>query len=252
MIGLIGFGRFGELATRYLSEDFEVLVYDSGGRGPAIVQAGGRGVDFETACRQRYLILCVPISSLADFLKRVAPHLGAETTVVDVCSVKRYPVQWMRTILPPHAGILATHPMFGPDSAACSLGGCKIVLCRERIPQRRFQRIGDYLSRKGLQVIETSPDEHDRQIAVSLSLTHFIGRSLAEYGAQDLTIDTEGYQRLMNILDVVQNDTWQLFYDMHTYNPYARQERAAFIEALGKIHTQLDQRPQPATLLDPS
>jgi len=48
-------------------------------------------------------------------------------------------------------------------------------------------------------VIEASPSEHDRQIAVSLALTHFIGRSLAGMGAKPQDIDTEGYKRLLHI-----------------------------------------------------
>jgi prephenate dehydrogenase len=75
---------------------------------------------------------------------------------------------------------------------------------------------------------------------VSLSLTHFIGRSLSAFGARDLDIDTEGYKRLMHILGVVSHDTWQLFEDMHRYNPYARQTRQAFIDAMADIHERLD------------
>jgi len=53
-------------------------------------------------------------------------------------------------------------------------------------------------------VIETSAFEHDRQIAVSLGLTHFIGRALAETEARPQDIDTEGYRRLLKILEVVE------------------------------------------------
>ena len=63
--------------------------------------------------------------------------------------------------------------------------------------------------------------EHDEQIATSLALTHLIGRTLSESGATQLDIDTEGYKRLLHILEVVERDTWQLFTDMHHYNPYA-------------------------------
>jgi prephenate dehydrogenase len=49
-----------------------------------------------------------------------------------------------------------------------------------------------------------------------------IGRTLSEYGASPLDIDTEGYKRLLHILEVVERDTWQLFQDMHHYNPYAK------------------------------
>ena len=49
----------------------------------------------------------------------------------------------------------------------------------------------------GLVVIESTPEDHDKQIAVSLALTHFIGRALSEFGAGPLEIDTEGYSRLL-------------------------------------------------------
>jgi prephenate dehydrogenase len=145
----------------------------------------------------------------------------------------------MRELLPEGVSILPTHPMFGPDSAADSLKGRKIVLCRERLDGRRYEKIKQWLQNQGLVVIEATAREHDEKIAVSLSLTHFIGRSLSAFGAQALDIDTEGYQRLMHILGVVGHDTWQLFEDMHTYNPFAKQKRQAFIDAMTDIHERL-------------
>ena len=161
--------------------------------------------------------------------------------VVDVCSVKALPVQWMCDILPATIPILATHPMFGPDSAADALTGRKIVLCPVRLPPERYACIRDYLAAKGLVLMETTPEAHDRQIAVTLALTHFIGRSLSRFGAPALDIDTEGYQRLRHILGVVENDTWELFQDMHGYNPFAAQTRRAFIAAMGEIEAALAQ-----------
>ena len=66
-------------------------------------------------------------------------------------------------------------------------------------------------------------------------MTHFIGRSLADFGAAELDIDTEGYKRLRHILGVVENDSWQLFLDMHRYNPYARAIREKFMASMKKI-----------------
>ena len=150
-------------------------------------------------------------------------------------------MQWMRELLPETVSILPTHPMFGPDSAANSLNGRKIVLCPERIGSDQYDKIRGWLESQGLVVIKTTAQEHDEKIAVSLSLTHFIGRSLSAFGARDLDIDTEGYKRLMHILGVVSHDTWQLFEDMHTYNPYAKQKRQAFIDAMTDIHERLNQ-----------
>ncbi|UCF93681.1 MAG: prephenate dehydrogenase/arogenate dehydrogenase family protein [Desulfobacterales bacterium] len=240
MIGVIGFGRFGKLMTEHLARDFEVLVYDVGDKSAAIHQTGARAASLAEVCRQDIVILPVPISHLKDLLQTISPLLKKEALVVDVCSVKEYPVRWMTALLPDSVSILATHPMFGPDSAAESLDGSKIVLCKERIHPELYRKIKSYLASKGLIVIEATPREHDRQIAVSLALTHFIGRALSTFGATALEMDTEGYKRLLHILEVVENDTWQLFVDMHRYNPYARDQRKVFMDAVRKIDASLD------------
>ena len=239
MIGIIGFGRFGKLMAGYIAKDFKVYVYNRSDKADQITKIGAVPADLARAAEQRVVILSVPISRMQDFLKEIAPLLAPDAIVVDVCSVKVYPVQWMTSLLPESVSILATHPMFGPDSAATSLLDRKIVLCKGRIAEERYEKIKSYLTARGLIVIETTPEEHDRQIALSLCLTHFIGRSLDAFGAGELIIDTEGYKRLLHILEVVTHDTWQLFVDMNQYNPYAERHRQGFMEAMKEIEVRL-------------
>jgi prephenate dehydrogenase len=239
MIGIVGFGRFGRLMASYLARDFDVGVWNRTDKSGDVRAVGARPCTLEEVSGQKIVVVSVPISRMEETLARVGPLLSPGALVVDVCSVKIHPVRWMEALLPQEVSILGTHPMFGPDSAAASLEGRKIVLCPVRLAERRLAAIRRYLKARGLAVIETTPEDHDRQIAVSLSLTHFIGRSLAEFGAEDLAIDTEGYRRLLYTLEVVTHDTWQLFEDMHRYNPFARDARTAFIEALGRIDARL-------------
>jgi len=241
MIGIIGFGRFGKLAARYLAQDYEVFVYHRVDKSEEINRVGARAASLETVCRQDVIIPCVPISVFKDFLKEMAPLIKPDALIVDVCSVKEYPIKWMQQILPATVSILATHPMFGPDSAADSLRGRKICLCKVRIPEKQYRRIRMYLASKGLVVIEATAREHDEQIATSLALTHLIGRTLSEFGASRLAIDTEGYKRLLHILEVVERDTWQLFTDMHHYNPHAREKRIEFVDVMQNIIARLEQ-----------
>jgi len=240
MIGIIGFGRFGRLMAGYLAEDYTVKVYNRSDKSAEIIRTGATSASLREVCRQEVVILSVPISSMRRMLQRISPLLRPDAIVADVCSVKVYPVQWMTEILPPSVSLLATHPMFGPDSAAESLHDRKIVLCNVRINNTPYEKVKGYLTGKGLNVIDTTPEEHDRQIAVSLSLTHFIGRALDEFGAETLMIDTEGYKRLLNILGVVTHDTWQLFVDMNRYNPYARKNRQAFMAAMERLEEKLE------------
>ncbi len=236
MIAILGFGRFGKLMAQYLSKDYDVYVHTRSDCKQEIKAAGATPVSFDKACCQKILIPAVPISAMQTTLARIAPKLTPGAVVIDVCSVKEYPVRLMQELLPQEVSILATHPMFGPDSAADSLEGRKIVVCRERIDTDDYEKIIAYLKSKGLVVIETSAEAHDRQIAISLALTHFIGRSLSEFGAEPLNIDTEGYKRLLHVLGVVENDTWQLFEDMNKYNPYAAESRQTFLDAVQTIH----------------
>jgi len=240
-IGIVGFGRFGKLTTRYLAADFPVRVYDPAAMIRDVASTGAESVGLEAASSCKVVILAVPISRLQRVLDQVRAYLAPESLVVDVCSVKEYPVRWMQNLLPPSVEILATHPMFGPDSAAESLQGRKIVLCPVRIAAPRYEAVRSYLIAKGLVVIEADPSEHDRQIAVSLALTHFIGRCLSGMGAKPQEIDTEGYKRLLHILDVVENDTWQLFEDMHRFNPYARETRRRFMESMQAIEKRIEE-----------
>ncbi len=245
MIGIIGFGRFGKLMARYLSEEFDVVVYHRTDKSAEIKRTGALAASLESVCRQDIVIPSVPISALQEVLRTIAPLLRPDCLVVDVCSVKEYPIRLMTDILPQTVSILATHPMFGPDSASDSLEGRKICLCKVRIAETSYQNIKAYLASKGLSVIEATAREHDEQIASSLSLTHFIGRTLSEYGAKQLDIDTEGYKRLLHILEVVERDTWQLFLDMNRYNPYAKDKRIAFMEVMRDINDRLDPEKQP-------
>ena len=186
MIGIIGYGRFGKLTAKYLSVDFDVRVWS---RNPFTIEEDCtrvKAASLDEICRQKIVVPTVPISAFRSTLKRIAPLLKKDAVVIDVCSVKTYPVQWMTQLLPESVSILATHPMFGPDSAANTVAGMKIAVCRVRLKERIYQKITSYLSSRGLVVIETTPERHDEEIQRTnhqvksgikheVDLTHIIG-----------------------------------------------------------------------------
>ena len=239
-IGIIGFGRFGKLMTKYLSEDFKVYVFSRSNKSIEIKKNNGIPASLEEVCKKDIVIPSVPISKFKATLKKIKNLLKNDLLVVDVCSVKEYPVNAMKKILPNNIQILASHPIFGPDSAADSLKDKKIVLCKTRINNELYGKIKKYLDGKDLMVIETTPEKHDKDIAKSLFLTHFVGRTLIDFDAKNVDIDTEGYKRLMKILDTVENDTQQLFEDMNKYNKYSKKIRQDFIESVNRVNMRLE------------
>lgn len=237
-IGLIGCGRFGKLAARYLSEDFRVHVFDRnnkfGGKKNIVASALGE------ACKKNIVVLAVPISEFENTLKDAAPLINKSTLVIDVCSVKEYPAKLMRKLFAKNIRVLATHPLFGPDSASDSLAGRKIALCRVRVDDGLYNQVKAYLKSKGLAVIETTPQEHDMQMAKSLVLSHLIGRALIEMKAGNLEIDTRGYRDLVKIVDAVRHDSLQLFEDMNHYNRFSKKSRKEFIKSMLNVEKRLE------------
>jgi prephenate dehydrogenase len=240
-IGLIGFGRLGKLIAKNLAQDADLHIYDLEDYTEEITNINATPSSLEEVCSCPIIIPFVPMSALEDLLKKMSPLINKDALVIDVCSVKSEPVRWMQETLPPSVSILGTHPMFGPDSARNTLFGSKIVVCPVRIKDSLLSDITSYLEAHGLKVIQSSPKEHDKQIAHSLLLTHFLGRTLMDFGATDLPIDTKGYRRLMKILETVENDSWQLFADMNEYNPYAESTRQEFISSLMRVNEKVSQ-----------
>lgn len=235
-VGFIGFGRLGKLIARYMSKDADVLVFDQSPeqtRDAALY--GARVASLDEICECKIIIPFVPISAFESVIKLIAPKLKPGTLVIDVCSVKILPSEVMQKHLPDHVQILATHPMFGPDSAKETLYGAKLVLCPIRIDEQVYTDLKRYLDHHGLKLIECTPDEHDQQIANSLILTHLIGRTLIEFESKPMEIDTKGYRRLLRILETVENDSFQLFQDMNNYNPYSKQMRDRFQNSLNQV-----------------
>jgi prephenate dehydrogenase len=239
-IGLVGFGRLGGFLGRHLSKDFPVLAHDPRPLKAAMRKAGVRPASLQDACARPVVVLCVPIRDLEPLLRRIGKWIRPGALVMDMASVKQRPAALMRALLPKGAEIIAAHPAFGPDSAAAGLKGHKIAFCPVRVSRKRAACVKSYLRKKGLRVVETTPAEHDRQMAGSLVLTHFIGRGLIGYGAGELEMDTEGYKRLMRILQTVQNDSWELFEDMNRFNAYARAVRRGFLDALRAVDRRVE------------
>jgi prephenate dehydrogenase len=231
-VGLIGFGRLGALLVRYFGKDVPMKVYDVRALDKQIRALGAEPASLTEAAAQDIVIVCVPIGEFESLIRKIKGKVQKDALIMDVCSVKEHPVRVMKKLLPKGVQILATHPNFGPDSAALTLEGRKVAVCKVRVTAERYRKVKDLLESKGLQIVEMTPKEHDRQMASSLVLTHFIGRGLIDYGAKSTDVDTEGYRRLLRILQTVQNDSWQLFKDMNRYNAFAAPMRKRFLKSM--------------------
>jgi prephenate dehydrogenase len=237
-IGIYGLGRFGRFYAELLSQYATVKGFSRNPEAPA--PAGVQRVDEAVLCEQPVIILCVAISGLREVLQRLAPRLKAGTLVMDTCSVKSMPVDWMEELLPPAIKVLATHPMFGPDSALGGIGGLPMILYPVRLCSEELAEWQAFFEGVGLSVQIMEPELHDRQAAFTQGLTHYLGRVLAQLDLEPSRIASLGYRKLLEIIEQTCNDSWQLFYDLQQYNPYTRDMRERLAVSLSEVKRRLD------------
>ena len=77
-------------------------------------------------------------------------------------------------------------------------------------------------------------------MAQTLVLAHFLGRGLMKTELPDTALSTPSFDRLRRMVDLVRDDSTQLFHDMNQFNPFAAEERRRLLEALLQIHRDLE------------
>ncbi|MFC3628947.1 prephenate dehydrogenase/arogenate dehydrogenase family protein [Paracoccus angustae] len=226
-LSVIGFGAFGRLAARHLRPHLPLSVCDPAARSNDLPM-----VDAARAARADIVVLAVPLPHLEGVLRAIAPHLRAGAVVIDVASVKVEPARLMLDLLPDHVEIVASHPLFGPASAAGGLEGHGIAWSPLR--GRAHRLLAAFLRARGLQVIPTTPDQHDRDMAVVQGLTHLIARSLSRLGPLPQRLATPSFTLLAAAAAMVQDDSPELLATILRANPHAAAVRQRFLaEAAG-------------------
>ncbi len=233
-VGIIGFGRFGKVLLNILQKGFSVSIYDPK------VENRSLNVNFQNlnlVLRHKTIFVSVPICNFESVIKNIAPRLKKGQTIIDVCSVKIYPINVMIKNLDKSIGVIGTHPMFGPDSFQ-SNKELKMMMNKTRDVDNQYSFWRQYFKDQGIQIFEMSAEDHDKKASQTQGVTHFLGRMLKELGIQKTTIDTQGFCDLLDLVDQTCNDSWELFKDLQLYNPYTKE----MIKNLKRATEEIDKR----------
>jgi prephenate dehydrogenase len=221
-IKIIGMGRFGTLLASIIKNNFP--------KAKLVENVEDADIVFP----------CVPISAFEEVIKEISPKLKKGALVMDVCSVKVHPVHIMKKYLPKEVEIIATHPLFGPDSAGNGLAGLKIMLYNVSASLSHYKKVKKACEKLQLNIVEMTPDEHDRLMAYSQIYTHFVGRIGKELNLAETPIDTVGFKKTLEIQQYVVNDSEELFVDMNKFNPYSKAMREQFLRAAAKLDKKIN------------
>lgn len=234
-VGIVGFGSFGKFLADKLSSHARVIVYSH--RGAETTWTVG----LEQLAREAdYIIPAIPLDVYEQFFAELSPLLRPETVIVDVCSVKVRPVEILQKVIPGHK-IVATHPMFGPESASRSLEGHTMVMCEEVSDADEYADIKTFAESLGLKVVEISAEEHDKSIATVQGLTFFIARLLDNLKIHEELLSTPSFERLLNLAELERHHSSELFRTIQLGNGYTAKVREDFIAEAERVNHSLEQ-----------
>ncbi|KAJ4851664.1 Arogenate dehydrogenase 2, chloroplastic [Turnera subulata] len=248
-IAIIGFGNFGQFLAKAFSRHGHTLLGHS--RTNHADAARSLGVTFyanpHDLCESHpdVVVLCTSILSTEKVLKSFPfQRLKRNTLFVDVLSVKEFAKNVLLKYLPSEFDILCTHPMFGPESGKDSWVDLPFVYDKVRIGEdeervSRCERFLDIFAKEGCRMVEMSCAEHDRYAAGSQFVTHTMGRVLERYGLESSSINTKGYETLLNLVDITCKDSFELYYGLFMYNQNALEQLERLDMAFEAIKTEL-------------
>jgi len=122
----------------------------------------------DAAANADVVIVSVPIDVTVNVIRQIGPHVRDDALLADVTSIKTAPVNAM--LEHSSASVIGTHPLFGP--AVHSLQGQRVAFT-----PARGDAWTDWLRRvftaRGMNIIDTTPQQHDEVMAIVQVLTHF-------------------------------------------------------------------------------
>lgn len=239
-VGIIGFGSFGRFISMHLKKNFDIFVSDKIDKSAEADSMGIKFVSVKEAASKEIIILSVPISSLKSILNEIKDSLSDNSIVLDVCSVKTMPCKWMKEILPINIEIIGTHPLFGPQSGRNGIIGLKIVICPVRAKDKTILRVNNMFINIGLDIIKATPIQHDKAMANSHALLHFITLPMINLGMKDQKIKISALNKVLELIDIFKEDSFELFINVQIFNPEAKKLRKRFIDELMNLDKKLD------------
>lgn len=240
-IAIIGYGRFGALLCDLLAPNYEVAVVENDVARQALVLGKSlKLIDLTDLDSFDTIIFAVPISSFENVVATAAQYISNNQLVMDICSVKVHPANVLLKYLP-GAKLVATHPMFGPDSASKGLAGLQVAVCPLNVDEAIADEVVSLWKGIGVDVIVTTPEVHDKDSVLSQAFTYSIAKIILGMNLSGVKLTTRSFNDIADVARLSANDSEQLFHDMLFYNPYFQTMKKELINSINSTIDRLDQ-----------
>jgi prephenate dehydrogenase len=183
------------------------------------------------------VIVSVPVHDTVRVIEEIAPILTKDQLLCDFTSLKTQPVAAM---LKSKAHVIGLHPMFGPTVK--SLRHQTIIVCPARADEAKIHALLSIFRAEGAECTITTPEQHDRMMAVVQGLTHFVTLCMAD-SVRRLGIDigktqaftSPVYQIELSLVGRLLSQDPALYADILQQNPYVPEVIAACSSSAGEL-----------------
>jgi len=234
---ILGAGKMGVWFAKFCKEKGDHVILAS--KDKEKLARTGKAIGVETASftdavkAADRIVICVSISAFAEVVKKISPHIRDGQAVMDICSIKDYPVKVMHENIK-HGLILGTHPLFGPGSSGVKH---KTFILTPTNPkeQEYAEQYEKWLRKEEAHVFVMSPEKHDELISVVLGLPHFLGLAACEtlMDRKDFPetkqIAGTTYRMLFTLAEATALETPDLFANLQTKLSEVRKVEEQFI-----------------------
>ncbi len=163
------------------------------GRRPEVLeQVAARGVADRASMDLREIVsdaaivvLCVPIGAMPALARQIADAVPANAIVTDVGSVKAGVCTELRAIFRERGHFVGSHPMAGSDQTGIEFaradlfeGAVSIITPDQSSDAEAVAAVEHFWQALGSRVLQVSPAEHDRLVALVSHLPHVLAAAL--------------------------------------------------------------------------
>jgi len=185
-----GAGRMGKWLVKYfLNQGHEVILSDVRlDEAKAVGKSTGAKIakdNLEAAKNADLIVISTPIGVMPKVLQEITSELKPSTTLMEISSLKSQVVPLLEEIAKRGVKTVSVHPLFGPGVQ--KLAEEKIALIPVFDQSSELKLAETFFP--GAEIVVVDAEEHDRAMALTLSLSHFLNIAFASViGEEDLTV----------------------------------------------------------------
>jgi len=120
------------------------------------------------------ILVSIPITSTVSMIQKIAPLLKKNALLIDITSIKNTVVNTMKKIIKAYPiNCLSLHPMFGPGIK--DMKNYVMIVLKVGGTEKYDDLVDELIALfelNGLIITETTPEIHDRRIALTLGVPH--------------------------------------------------------------------------------